>query len=223
MTRGTRSRSAQTRPRRQGGGSSADGSLPAKTATRPPPITGPTAIPACRPIEARLFAHDRSSSDSTRLGIAARTRRRTAAPRSRIRTRARSTRFANTIKAKNVAEIASDLDHPPWRHEPSPSAPRERVVRSPATPNVEQEGQRRYVRRGVRCHTVSSEPVRGGAPGDGDEAGRRRARRTLNLVNAMERSAPRSGRSGAGRKTSGLRGGRGCGVAFPVNRWVASS
>ncbi len=83
----------------------------ARIATRPPPITGPTAIPACTPIETRLFAHERSFSDSTRFGIAAREAEKNgssaiAEPNASAISRPGS--FAKTIAAKKTAEIASD-------------------------------------------------------------------------------------------------------------------
>ena len=74
-------------------------------------MTGPTAMPACTPIETRLLAQERSFSDSTRFGIAALDAEKNgssaiADPNASAISSPGS--FAKTIAAKKTAEIASD-------------------------------------------------------------------------------------------------------------------
>ena len=106
--------------------------------SRTPPIAGPIAIPACTPIVTRLFAQERSSSDSTRFGIAAREAEKNgssaiAEPNaSAINTRGP---WPNAIAAKKAAETASDTTMTLRRSKRSPRAPAKGPSR-PATPNV---------------------------------------------------------------------------------------
>ena len=103
-----------------------------------------------------LFAHDRSSSDSTRFGIAAREAEKKgssaiADPNARaIRTPGS---LAKTIAAKKAAEIASDQIITVLRLYLSPRAPVRGPIR-PATPNVSRSDSACMKGEWVRSHTV---------------------------------------------------------------------
>ncbi len=119
-------------------------------------MTGPTAMPAWTPIVTMLFAHDRSSSDSTRFGIAARDAEKNgssaiADPNAKAISSPGS--FAKIIAAKKTAEIASDQIITVLRLYRSPSAPVSGPTR-PATPNVSRSDSACMKGEWVRSHTV---------------------------------------------------------------------
>ena len=136
-------------------------------------MTGPTAMPACTPIETMLLAHERSFSDSTRFGIAARDAEKNgssaiADPNARaIRTPGS---FAKTIAAKKTGRDRLGPDH----HGPAvvsvSERPREGTDQA-GDAEREQERQRLHERRvGSLPHGVVEGRVRGGSTGDGDES-----------------------------------------------------
>ena len=104
----------------------------------------------------RLFAHDRSFSDSTRFGIAARDAEKNgssaiADPNARAISTPGS--FAKTIAAKKPAAIASDQIITALRLNRSPSAPVNGPT-MPATPNVSRSESAAMYDECVRSQTV---------------------------------------------------------------------
>ena len=139
-------------------------------------MTGPTAMPACTPIETRLFAHERSSSDSTRFGIAARDAEKNgssaiADPNARAISTPGS--FAKTIAAKKTGRDRLRPDHHGPAVVPVPQRAREGTDQAGDTER-EQERERLHERRvGSLPHRVVEGRVRGGTAGDGDEPSER--------------------------------------------------
>ena len=136
------------------------------TATSTPPITGPTMMPALRPIPSKLFAQAMSSSRSARAGIAAAEADQngdSAMAEANASGTSSAGRVTNAIAAKNTAATTSAQIITCRRSNRSPRCP-VTGPRMPTTPNVSSRVPDCQSAECVECQTENISAVYAAAP-----------------------------------------------------------